>query len=156
MATQHWLMQLGYPGRRIELARAAVTRFDARVRRGIDESGGSLGVFAARLPHDYPLLPEADLESIISIIETAEELGLTVRGWLTPAAEALLRGDESNALALAMRDIPTPAAGVYVQPDLSIIAVSYTHLDVYKRQPKGSGRLSLSSPISGFLLALRC
>lgn len=121
LATQHWLMQLDYPERWIELARAAVSRIDARVRRGIEESSGSLRVFAERLPHDYPLLPEADIESIISVVETAEELGLTVHGRLTPAAEALLLGDDSTALELAVHDIPTAASGVYLQPDLSII-----------------------------------
>lgn len=120
-ATQRWLMQLDYPERWIELARAATSWFDSRLRRGIHETGGNLGAVAERLPHDYPLLPEADFETLHRVIEAAEDLGLTVHGWLAPPAEALLRGDEPAALAIAETDIPAPAAGVYVQPDLSII-----------------------------------
>lgn len=126
-ATGRWLMQLDYPERWIELARAATTWFDARLLRGLEESGGNLAVCAERLPHDYPLLLEADLESLMSVVETADELGLTVHGWLTHSAEALLEGDDSAALRLARRDIPSPAAGVYLQPDLSIIVPGPLH-----------------------------
>ncbi len=126
-ATERWLMQLDYPERWIELARAATTWFDARLLRGVEESSGNLTVCAERLPHDYPLLLEADLESLMSVVETADELGLTVHGWLTPVADALLRGDDSVALMLAARDIPAPAAGVYLQPDLSIIVPGPLH-----------------------------
>lgn len=126
-ATQHWLMQLDYSERWIELARATASLFDARLLRGVRESGGNLRLCGERLPHDYPQLPATELSSIRGVIETAEELGLTVHGWLTEAADSLLLGDTSAALALAKRDMPAAAAGVYLQPDLSIIVPGPLH-----------------------------
>ena len=120
-ATQRWLMQHSYAERWIELARAAGARFDARLLRGLAETGGNLRAVAEALPHDYPLLPEAELESLIAVTDAAEDLGLTLHGHLTPVAEALLRGDEGVVVAIAERDIPGNVPGVYLQPDLSII-----------------------------------
>lgn len=120
-ATQRWLMQLSYAERWIELARSASERFEARLLRGIDETGGNLRAAAEALPHDYPLLPEAELESLTRVAETAEDLGLTLHGRITPIAEALLSGDNEAAAAIAERDIPGNVPGVYLQPDLSII-----------------------------------
>ena len=120
-ATHRWLMQQGYAERWIELARATTQRFDARLLRGLSEHHGDLRATAAALPHDYPLLPEAEIESLVQATETAEDLGLTLHGHLTPVASALLNGDDAAAAAIAERDIPGNVPGVYLQPDLSII-----------------------------------
>ena len=101
--------------------RSASERFDARLLRGIDETGGNLRAAAEALPRDYPLLPEAELESLTRVAETAEDLGLTLHGRITPIAEALLGGNDEAAAAIAERDIPGNVPGVYLQPDLSII-----------------------------------
>lgn len=118
---QQWLMQLGYAERWFELARAAISRFDARLRSGIAEADGNLRVLAARLPHEYPLLPASELEALLENIEAAEDLGLALHGWVTPVTQALLHGDEDTARELATHEMPSDVAGVYVQPDLSII-----------------------------------
>ena len=120
-AAQQWLMELDYPSRWIELAAATISGFEAKLRRGISECNGNLGTLTSRLRHDYPLLPDSEMESLLRMIDTAEDLGLTLQGWLTPAADALLADDPHLARALAEQDIPEPAAGVYLQPDLSII-----------------------------------
>lgn len=118
---QQWLMQFGYAERWLALARAAVSRFDARIRRGLTEAGGNLRELAVRLPHEYPLLPAGELEALLESIEASEDLGLALHGWVTPVAQALLRGDEDAARELAEKEMPSDVAGVYVQPDLSII-----------------------------------
>lgn len=120
-ATRRWLMQHSYAERWIELARAASERFDARLLRGLGEREGELRAVAAALPRDYPLLPETELEALARVVDTAEDLGLTLHGHITPVAEALLRGDVRAAAAMAERDIPGNVPGVYLQPDLSII-----------------------------------
>lgn len=120
-AAQQWLMECDYPSRWIALAEAAVSGFESKLRRGITECAGNLGALSAKLRHDYPLLPDSEMDSLLRKIDTAEDLGLSLHGWLTPAADALLDGDKTGARVIAERDIPAPAAGVYLQPDLSII-----------------------------------
>lgn len=120
-AAQHWLMELDYPSRWIELAAATVSGFETKLRRGIAEGNGNIGALSTRLRDDYPLLPDSEMDLLLRMIDTTEDLGLSLHGWLTPAANALLAGDLVLAQALAEQDIPAPAAGVYLQPDLSII-----------------------------------
>lgn len=120
-AAQQWLMEFDYPARWIALAAPTISRFEAKLRRGITECAGNLGALASRLRHDYPLLPDSEMDALLRMIDTAEDLGLSLHGWLTPAADALLAGDEASAKRIAEQDIPAPAAGVYLQPDLSII-----------------------------------
>jgi len=73
------------------------------------------------LPREYPLLPAADLDQARRSVTIAENLGLTVHGHLTPSALALLGGDREAAQRIAEEQIPPPVAGVYLQPDLSVI-----------------------------------
>lgn len=120
-AAHRWLMQSDYAARWLDLAGATISWFDSRLRRGIAETGGDLRAAAYRLPHDYPLLPEGELASLVRVAETAEDLGLTLHGWVTPAARALLQGDKTKAGAITESDIPGNVPGVYLQPDLSII-----------------------------------
>lgn len=119
-AMDDWLV-LDYPRRWLVLARAAVSTLDARLRRGVERTGPDLRAVVRRLPYDYPLLPEAELESLARAADTAEDLGLTVDGRLTPAATALLQAEPETALAIAQTDLPDPVPGVYLQPDLSIV-----------------------------------
>lgn len=119
-AMDDWLV-LDYPRRWLVLARAAVSTLDARLRRGVERTGPDLRAVVGRLPHDYPLLPEAELESLARAADTAEDLGLTVDGRLTPAATALLQAEPEAALAIAETDLPDPVRGIYLQPDLSIV-----------------------------------
>lgn len=73
------------------------------------------------LDHEFPLLPGALREQAREWAAAAESLGLTVGGRLTPPAILSLDGDRDEVLALARRDLPPPASGVYLQPDLSLI-----------------------------------
>lgn len=138
---REWL-QFDYPTRWLSLAEAGIARFDARLRREIafaasasrdqtsilDQSATSdpstLIDLRARiddLPREYPLLPAADLDQARRSANIAEDLGLTVHGHLTPSALALLGGDREAAQRIAEEQIPPPVAGVYLQPDLSVI-----------------------------------
>jgi hypothetical protein len=73
------------------------------------------------LDHEFPLLPGALRERAREWAAAAESLGLTVGGRLTPPAILSLDGHRDEVLALARRDLPPPAPGVYLQPDLSLI-----------------------------------
>lgn len=112
----------GYPERWLVLAAALAGDLDAHLRRALELAEGDLARAATEvLAHEYPLLPEAARAAAAEYAATAEVLGLTVHGRLTPAALPLLAGDEQAALEIATRDIPPPAPGVYVQPDLTVI-----------------------------------
>jgi hypothetical protein len=117
---QSWLAQ-GYTQRWISLAVVAAAQIDDRLRAGLDRAGFHLGEVAARLSEEYPLLPEAEHAALISVVESAHDLGLTVKGQLTPAALALIRGETEAAQKLAHAELPPPVTGVYLQPDLSLI-----------------------------------
>lgn len=85
--------------------------------------GGSLTEAATRvLPTLFPLLSVPARESIGEYTVVAETLGVTEGGVLTPAALALLRGNTEEAVRLATEAFPSMTDGVYIQPDLSIIA----------------------------------
>lgn len=120
--------------------RGALARSNNSVRRAVDEG----------LTHEFPLLPASIREDAETFARIAEELGLTVEGQLSPPAIELLGVEpdetlaaapqlevtgasatttcaeatsqrEAAALRLAERDFPPPVAGIYLQPDLSVI-----------------------------------
>ncbi len=116
-----WLAD-GYPERWLEIAAALASDLDAHLRRALEIADGDLAVAASEvLAHEYPLLPGTALAAATEYAATAEVLGLTVHGRLSPTALPLLAGDAPTALSIATRDIPPPAPGVYVQPDLTVI-----------------------------------
>lgn len=116
-----WLGQ-PYPERWLDLAWAFTQKLDPQLRRALDLASGDLELAAgALLAHEYPLLPATAREAAADYAATAEVLGLTAHGQLSPAALLLFAGDRSSALEIATRDLPEPVAGVYVQPDLSVV-----------------------------------
>lgn len=116
-----WLGR-GVPERWIVLARAHADHLPGPLRRGLELSDRNLALAAGPiLDEEFPLLPATARTAARESAATAELLGLTVHGHLSPAAIPLFAGDEPAALMTARRDIPPPAAGVYVQPDLTVI-----------------------------------
>ena len=116
-----WL-ELAHVARWLRLAEAAARTMPAPLRHEWDTTtrhATHLRSIAEAIPDRYPLLPHADLAAIADFTLGAEYLGLTVDGELTPVAESLLAGRE--AAADAARAMPAAAAGVYVQPDLSVV-----------------------------------
>lgn len=73
------------------------------------------------LRHEFPLISDERTEDAREWAARAELLGLTVDGWLTEPARGMLRGNLDAAEVIAGRDFPPVAAGVYLQPDLSVI-----------------------------------
>ncbi|MGK0715042.1 helicase-associated domain-containing protein [Leucobacter sp. W1153] len=116
-----WLGQ-PYPERWLDLAWAFTQKLDPQVRRTLDLASGDLELAAgALLAHEYPLLPATARDAASDYAATAEVLGLTTHGQLSPAAVCLFAGDRAAALEVATRDLPEPVAGVYVQPDLTVV-----------------------------------
>ncbi|MBL3685919.1 hypothetical protein D3248_02970 [Leucobacter zeae] len=99
--------------------RALRTSIDRRI--GSATHGVDLGAAIAELPYRFPLLPAADLAAADAFSDLAEHLGLAVDGWFSPPALALLAGERDRATALLRDQLPAPAPGVYVQPDLSVV-----------------------------------
>lgn len=120
-AADNWL-QLDYSARWITLAQAAIRAFDSRARTALCDSAYDLDEAEHMLPFNFPLLPANDLHKFAQAAGTAEELGLSVGGHLTPVARALLTDDELLAETLVREHMPPPVKGVYLQPDLSLIA----------------------------------
>ena len=82
------------------------------------------------LPQRYPLLPENTHAAIARSAELFSFLGLAVEGTLTGAARSLMQAgaqqtsetpELQTALATATAAMPSAVAGVYIQPDLSVI-----------------------------------
>lgn len=116
-----WL-EKPYPERWLDLAWAFTQQLGPQLRRTLDLASGDLELAAGTLlSHEYPLLPASARDAATDFAATAEVLGLTVHGQLTPAALHLFAGDRASALAVAKQDLPEPVAGVYVQPDLSVV-----------------------------------
>lgn len=112
------------PERWVELASALVAAMPAPLRLTLDTSPDPVDLRSAAGPHllhRFPLLPETAHTEALAWVEIAELLGLAVGGRLTPPAILLLAGDPTQALATAVRDFPSAAPGVYLQPDLSLI-----------------------------------
>jgi hypothetical protein len=111
-----------YPERWLDLAVALAAELPSHLRRALEIADPDLELAADEvLGHEYPLLPEALHEAAAAYAAAAATIGLTAHGLLCPAAAPLLAGDLDAALAAAIRDMPAPATGVYVQPDLTVI-----------------------------------
>lgn len=120
-AAREWLA-LPLHARWARLAAAAIGAVDAPLRGAIALSGGDLSAAVRTvLPVEYPLLPQPALDAARELAATAEELGLTVAGRLSPPALALLAGDPAAARDASANGFPPLAEGVYLQPDLSLI-----------------------------------
>ncbi|GAB2567650.1 helicase-associated domain-containing protein [Leucobacter ruminantium] len=117
-ATADWL-ELGAPDRWVALGAAAVAAMPPQLRRLLEERDleGSLAALRDR----YPLLPASTEAAARRFGRIAEHLGLAVDGALGEAGRALLADDLDAARAIAERDMPAPVAGVYIQPDLSVV-----------------------------------
>ena len=77
------------------------------------------------LPALYPLADDATVERVRAFVALAEHLSITADGVLSPPAKALHdRAPNAVEVAanLATQAFPTTVAGVYLQPDLSVIA----------------------------------
>ena len=82
---------------------------------------GDLAAAAAAVPAWFPLSPPQLRERIASCVAAADHLGLTVHGQLSAPGRMLYDGDTQAATELVAREMPEPAPGVYVQPDLSVV-----------------------------------
>ena len=115
----------------IALARAALREMPAPLRAEWSAAARprcDVRALAASVPEEYPLLPAADLAAVADFARLAEYLGLTVAGRCTDVADALLAGgdaadtdDAADISADVAAAMPETAAGVYVQPDLSVV-----------------------------------
>jgi len=118
---EEWLA-LPQPERWSVLAESVVGRASEQLRRAIELSGDDLTAAVERtLRFEFPLLAEPMLNEASDWSLLAEHLGLAVEGRLAPPALALLEGRAGAALAAAEQEFPAPAAGVYLQPDLSVV-----------------------------------
>lgn len=120
-ASSSWLTR-AHVDRWVAVARAATDAMPSPLRTewaAASPAQNDVRALAAAIPAEYPLLPSADLAAVDDFVRIAEYLGLSVDGRLTPVADALLVGEDVDAeVASAM---PETAAGVYVQPDLSVV-----------------------------------
>lgn len=110
------------PERWIVLASALVRSASPQLRRALELSAGDArGAVEHVLGEEFPLLPAGVRAAAAEWAALSEQLGLSLGGRLTLAARALLNGDIASALDLAERDFPATAAGIYLQPDLSLV-----------------------------------
>lgn len=119
-AAEAWLA-LPHPERWEALAGALAHDISPELRRTVDLSPELRLAAGPLLIEEFPLLSPAARAAAQEWAESAELLGLAVEGRLAPPAASVLAGDRTSALDQATRDFPSPAEGVYLQPDLSLI-----------------------------------
>ena len=117
---QAWL-DAGMADRWLALAGGALTTLSAPLRAVLAASEGDLRGSAERIADRFPLLPEDDREAAARAAALAESVGLSVDGRLTEPAELLLANRAEAARERVESGMPALAAGVYLQPDLSVI-----------------------------------
>ncbi|WP_217133801.1 helicase-associated domain-containing protein [Leucobacter chinensis] len=116
---------LPHPTRWVALASAILKSMPQLLRAALSVPGRNL---SAIIEHTttvtYPLMGQPEREALSLFAERCEHFAITSNGVFTPAAERLLAepADISGAIRLAHEHFPATVAGVYLQPDLSVIA----------------------------------
>lgn len=106
----------------IALASTTLSAMPTPLRTTLASSGSDLGAAVDGIAQRFPLLPSATVEAAARYALVAEHLGLSVRGRLSDPAQLLLAGDSASARQIVVSEMPGFAPGVYVQPDLSVVA----------------------------------
>lgn len=118
----HEWLAAPYPERWLALAQALADRLNPHLRHALNRASGDLELAADTvLPAEFPLLPDTAIAEAREYLAASEAIGFTAQGHLSPPAIPLLAGNVAAAHELATRDLPAPATGVYVQPDLTIV-----------------------------------
>lgn len=118
-AASAWL-QCGYAERWVTLVQARVQALTPEIRLTLN-TVDNLHLLAAALGTEFPLLPDAPRAECAEFVLAAEALGMTADGLLTDVAREVISSEPEAATTLATQHMPEPVAGVYVQPDLSVI-----------------------------------
>lgn len=116
-----WLSS-NHRDRWIALASTTLSAMPIPLRTTLASSGSDLGAAVDGIAQRFPLLPSATVEAAARYALVAEHLGLSVRGRLSDPAQLLLTGDSTAARQIVVGEMPGFAPGVYVQPDLSVVA----------------------------------
>ncbi|PZF55425.1 hypothetical protein DEJ23_12140 [Curtobacterium sp. MCSS17_008] len=112
-----WL-RAAWPERWVELAGRWWRSLDPAVHDVLDAAGDDLRDLVAVGRWAFPAGARWLDAILLEVAGTAEVLGLTVDGTVTPTGRAVLGGDVGAAAA----DLPPTVAGVYLQHDLTVIA----------------------------------
>ncbi|MBC9928634.1 MULTISPECIES: helicase-associated domain-containing protein [unclassified Leucobacter] len=117
-----WL-RLPHPERWLELATALLAGMPLAVRGLLTEPGASLdSATGSGLRDRFPLATDEVREAAAEYCASADEAGFAPWGQLSEPAAALLAGDWDRAHEIVSSAFPAPVNGVYVQPDLSVVA----------------------------------
>lgn len=106
----------------IELANAMLRAMPDPLQTTLASSDSDLGAAVDDIAQRFPLLPAATVDAAARYAQVVEHVGLSVRGRLSDPAKLLLSGDPIAARAAVTGEMPGFAPGVYVQPDLSVVA----------------------------------
>lgn len=117
-----WLA-LPHPERWLALASALLAGMPLPVRGLLAEPGASLdSATGSGLRVRFPLATDEVREAAAEYCASADEAGFAPWGQLSEPAVELLAGNWERAHAIVSAAFPSPVSGVYVQPDLSVVA----------------------------------
>jgi hypothetical protein len=117
-----WLTR-SHPDRWLDLAAALLSGMPPAVRLLLAEPGTSLAAATGEALQDrFPLATPEVLGAAIEYAEASAEAGFAPHGELSEPASALFAGRVNLALEIVAAAFPAPVVGVYVQPDLSVVA----------------------------------
>ncbi|QIM19248.1 hypothetical protein G7066_12975 [Leucobacter coleopterorum] len=117
---QTWL-SLSCGERWLVLAQTTLNAIPRPLRAALETADSDLTAAAAMLPTMFPLLPDTRRQEAEDFVATTDHLGLTVQGALSEPAKFLLADDLDTVREILTAELPPPAPGIYVQPDLSIV-----------------------------------
>lgn len=113
---------LPHPQRWLIIAAGMLGAVPSELRAQLAPHGDLAWLVRSHLPAVFPYAPPAEREQLTQLIQQADRFGVSYEGVLTPVAHALITQTPDVALRMAEEAFPQPAAGVYIQPDLTIIA----------------------------------
>jgi hypothetical protein len=105
----------------LTLAQTTLDSMPEPLRIALSTTGTDLAGAANLLPRMFPLLPATRCAEAEAFVAASDHLGISVQGVLSEPAKRLLAGDASGARDTLSAELPPPAPGIYVQPDLSIV-----------------------------------
>lgn len=119
-SAETWLA-LSCGERWLVLARTTLEAMPSPLRTALDTASSDLFAAATALPGMFPLLPASRREAAEEFVTVTDHLGITVRGVLSEPAKHLMANNVVAARESLATELPPPASGIYVQPDLSIV-----------------------------------
>lgn len=111
-----------HPDRWFEVAASLIARMPAKLAAARGRALNIRQSASVGIAHEFPLAEDREIEHIATYVDALELFGLTLGGVFTSVAASIADGEFEEALEATRNAFPASVTGIYLQPDLSIIA----------------------------------